>query len=158
MRKLMPPLGATATAMALVAIALGRAEPPSKRLQSISVQELNKMQVIGWLGQPLGRIVTIEGLVAGDDYRRMKADLGHTLLRVRAVNERALPAEQVFHFHGKVKPMVGGKFRYTGYETGGFTGHPQELEEFGPPVAGTRYGFTTEFVIVREEPPRRNKH
>jgi hypothetical protein len=131
-----------------------------KQAKSISVSELADQQVVGWLGHSLGKIVTIEGIVADQNYRRMKIDSGSLPLRVQRVNGKQLDKEQVFHFQSfqgaeVEKPRVGAKFKYTGYETGAFTGIPHEAFKYVPPMATTGYGFTTSFVILRDEAKRK---
>ena len=49
------------------------------------------------------------------------------------------------------KPKVGNKFKYIGYETGGFTGVPEKTFDYMPAIATTGYYFTTDFVAVRDE-------
>lgn len=125
-----------------------------KAPKSIGISELSKLQVIGWLGQPLGRIVTIEGVVVDGSYTRCKADEGQSLLRVQVVDGKQLPKEQVFHFDPFLaeleKPTVGSKFKYIGYETGGFTGVPAKAFDHVPAIATTGYYFTTHFVVLRD--------
>ena len=139
---------------------IGQGAQPKKQVRAISVSDLTEQPVVGWLGHPLGKIVTIEGLIADEDYRKMKVDLGHILLRVQTVNGKPLKEEEIFHFEpfrwAEVeKPKVGAKFKYTGYETGSFTGVPAEAFKYVPPVATTGYGFTTSFVILRDELKRK---
>jgi len=133
-----------------------RADEAPKQAKSITVSELSKLQVIGALGQALGKIIVIEGVAADEYYRKMKADGGHTLLRVQSVDGKKLQEEQVFHFLAFPsadieKPKVGSKFKYIGYETGAFTGVPAKAFDYTLPVATTGYGFTTDFVVVRDE-------
>lgn len=146
---------------ALLMLSLLRASPAQEEARSIPVAELSRMQIIGWLGQPLGKICTVEGVVADEDYRRAKADLGHTLLRIQAVNGKKLTEECVFHFSpylAKIeKPTVGGRFRYVGYETGGFTGTPAGVFDYIPAHCSTGYAFTTDFVVLRDELKQSNK-
>jgi hypothetical protein len=132
------------------------ADKAPDQTKSITVADLRELQVIGWLGHPLGKIVTIEGIVADDYYRKYKADAGQTLLRVLTVNGQKLPEEKVFHFFAHYfarvdEPKVGSNFKYSGYETGSFTGTPQMNVEYLPAFCTTGYGFTTEFVILRDE-------
>lgn len=146
------PIAVVAAAI-LFPFAVTSADKASGQATSITISELNKLQVIGWLGQPLGKIVTIEGVVTDDYYRKMKVDAGQTLLRVQAVDGKKLPGEQIVTVlsAGVEKPKVGSKFKYIGYETGGFTGVPREAFRYMQPVvATTGYYFTTDFVVVRE--------
>ncbi len=124
---------------------------PAKPLKSITVQELASIEVIGWLGRPLGTIVTVEGIVADGSYTMTKADDGCTLLRIETVDGKQLPKEKVFQYSGNDKPKVGSKFKYIGYETGGFTGAPAKLFDYMPAFATTGYRFSTEFHVLRDE-------
>lgn len=141
--------------VALLPFALRSADKVMDQPKSISVSELNRLQVIGWLGEPLGKIVVVEGVVADDSYLSSKADLGETMLRITTLNGKHLPEECVFPFRslsaGVEKPKVGGKFKFIGYETGGFTGVPGQAFDYTPAFARTGYGFTTHFVVVRDE-------
>lgn len=82
----------------LLPVEISSAEKTKDRKRSITVDELRKLQVIGRLGQPLGGIVTIEGVVADDSYTNSKADSGQTLLRVQTAGGKSLVEEQVYHF------------------------------------------------------------
>ena len=121
----------------------------------MSVSKLNRSKVIGSLGRPLGEVVTIEGIVADGDYTRRNADAGETLLRVQTVNGRVLKREAVFHFRpfegaDMKKPTAGMKFKYVGYETGGFSGMPDKAFDYVPRVATDGYYFSTSLVILRD--------
>ena len=49
------------------------------------------------------------------------------------------------------KPVLGRSFKYVGYETGGFTGVPQEAFKFVPAVATTSHRFNHSFQVLQEE-------
>ncbi|MGE3804595.1 MAG: hypothetical protein AB7K24_07975 [Gemmataceae bacterium] len=140
---------------ALLAFSVLHANQSPGQVKAVSVAELNRRQVIGYLGQPLGEIVTVEGVVADEQYRGIKADLGQLLLRIQAVNGKQLPNECVFHFLPAWveigKPTVGSRFKYVGYETGGFTGTPARVFDYIPAHCTTGYCFTTSFVALRDE-------
>jgi hypothetical protein len=134
---------------------IGSSNRAPEQATSINVSDLNRLQVIGQLGQPLGKIVVVEGVVADDSYRHIKADLGETLLRITTLNGKQLAEERVFPYRGLTteveKPKVGSKFKFSGYETGGFTGVPAGTFEYTPAFATTGYYFTTNFVVIRDE-------
>jgi hypothetical protein len=143
----------------ILLIAHASADDRPRRIEPIPVSELARRPVLGRLGHSLGGIVTIEGTVADGSFTRAKADEGETLLRVRIVNGKRLKDEQVFPFRpspwAKVsRPKVGSKFKYIGYETGGYTGIPADAFKYIPKVATTGYGFTTSFVVLRDEKRR----
>lgn len=139
---------------AWLAYPVGRAEKAPEPAKSISVAELNQLQVIGWLGQPLGKIVTVEGVVADETFVRSKAQAGRTLLLIQTADGNVLPERVVFSFDRAVRqieePKAGSRFKYVGYETGGFTGAPPGIFEFTGPYCTTGYGFSTEFVVLRD--------
>jgi hypothetical protein len=70
-----------------------------------------------------------------------------------------LKEEAVFHFHSllneiKEKPKVGAKFKYAGYETGGYENAAHKVWEYQGtvvPFATRGFGFYTHFVIVKDE-------
>lgn len=108
----------------------------------------------GLLGSPLGTVVTVEGIAAGDDYRRMREDMGCTLLRIERINGKPLAKEIVFRFHSHelariAAPAVGARFKFVGYETGGFSGIPEGAFEYIPRVATTGFGFSTTFLVLK---------
>lgn len=137
----------------------GHADKQLHPVEPISVSELSRRPVVGRLGHSLGEIVTIEGTVADGSSTRAKADEGKMLLRVQIVSGKRLEDEQVFHFQlasgARISiPKVGSKFKYRGYETGGFTGIPADAFQYIGMIATTRYGFTTSFLVVRDEKNR----
>ncbi len=112
--------------------------------------------MIGSLGRPLGEVVSIEGIAADEDYTRRKADAGEILLRVLAVNGKSLKREVVLNFHpyegAEMKnPSAGMRFKYFGYETGGFSGIPEAAFVYVPRVPTSGHYFTTSFVILRDD-------
>jgi hypothetical protein len=125
----------------------------------IRAGELNTRGVLGDLGHPLGTVVTVEGVVADENYRMRKEDGGETLLRIQKVNGKALKNEVVFRFRcfrfvEVKKPAAGSKFRYVGYETGEYTGIPPEALKAARVVVQTKgYAFETSFLVLRAEKP-----
>ncbi len=122
---------------------------------SIHISKLNRSKVMGSLGYALGEVIIIEGVVAAENYTKRKDDAGKLLLRVRIVNEKPLKEEVVFDFSPFLgadvkKPLVGARFKYTGYETGGFSGIPEKAFDYVPRVPTTGYYFSTSFVILRD--------
>jgi len=125
-------------------------------LETIHVSTLSRARVIGELGSALGEIVTVEGIASDGAYTRKKSDLGAVVLRIRAVNGKPLKSEIVLHFlpfQGAPidAPSAGAEFKYVGYETGEFAGAPEKAFKYVPSAATTNYGFTTSFVVLRNE-------
>lgn len=122
----------------------------------ITLSELNKSRIIGCLGRPLGSVVTIEGIVVDDYYRKMKSDEGETLLKVQKVDGKALSGEIIIPLRQEPsesvkKPLPGYHFRFLGYETGSFTGMPEEVFRYIPQAATEGFQFRTYFLVVRVE-------
>jgi hypothetical protein len=129
------------------------ADKPPEPVRPITLAELSERQILGSLGHPLGTLLTVEGVVADGTYTKLKYDAGHTLLRVQVVEGKELKDEVVFHFDAFLdwveKPKVGSRFKYFGYETGGFIGVPaKSFDGIGPAVP--RFGFVTKFAVLRE--------
>ncbi|MGI8554792.1 MAG: hypothetical protein ACR2LT_00315 [Pyrinomonadaceae bacterium] len=131
-----------------------------KKTGFISISDLNNRKVIGLLGYALGETVVIEGVVADENYRRRKADVGELLLRVQSVNGKQLKDEIIFQFRlfsgADIKnPAAGAGFKYTGYETGGFSGTPEKAFDFVPRMPTAGFYFATSFVVLRDENNRK---
>lgn len=131
-------------------------QPAPAPIQAI---ELSERPVIGDLGHPLGKIVTIEGVVADGDFTRKKADVGGTLLRIQSVDGKPLQSEVIYHFAPSslvkiAKPTVGSRFKYRGYETGEFSGSPAGEFQFTGPYATTSFHFSMRFEVLKDERPR----
>lgn len=144
------------TAGATWSVAAAQDQRTRPNTKPIHVSRLNSSNVIGSLGRPLGEVVTIEGIAADENYTRRKADTGEILLRVQAVNGKALKREAILachHYRGAEmkKPSAGMKFKYVGYETGGFSGIPEAAFVYVPRAPTSGYYFTTSFVILRDD-------
>ena len=124
--------------------------------KTLTVADLNQSAVIGSLGKPLGTLVTVEGVVVGDDYRRLKSDEGETLLKIERVDGKILSKEVILHlyiapFAAIKKPGAGRHFKYAGYETGSFTGIPEEAFKIIPRIATAGFQFEVYFQALKEE-------
>jgi hypothetical protein len=161
---MLPKLPVVFTVAALMSITTCRTTLGQKRPKSdtgsIHVSELNRGKVIGSLGYALGEVIIVEGVIADENYTKRKADVGKSLLRVRAVNGKPLKEEVIFDFSpfsgADIRnPEVGARFKYTGYETGGFSGLPEQAFDYVPRVPTAGYYFSTSFVILRDESGRK---
>jgi hypothetical protein len=153
-------LTAVTTAALLGCVGMTSADKRVEPEKSISLSDLQNRPVIGALDYPLGTIVTIEGVVADGSYTKLKADDGKTLLRVQMVNGKELASESVFHFDSLLyrfqAPQVGTRFKFAGYESGGFTGIPNKAFDYVGLLQSTSYYFSTWFVILRDETKARD--
>ena len=134
---------------AVLMLATSEARAEEERM---SVSDL--ASVVGMLGQPLGTVVTIEGVVVEDDYRRMKEDQGKTLLKVEKVDGVVLEGEVILSLtqYAWTSPFLfepGKRFELVGYESGGFTGIPEEAFDHIPQVTTTGFGFEVWFQLVK---------
>lgn len=89
-------------------------------------------------------------------YRRRKSDVGKLLLRVKSVNGKSFKDEVVLDFNlfpgADIKnPAAGAAFKFTGYETGGFSGVPEKAFDFVARTATGGFYFGTSFVVLRDE-------
>jgi hypothetical protein len=128
----------------------------TQKFPSIHASRLNTGNVVGALGYPLGEVVTVEGIAADETYTRRKADTGKILLLVHRVNGKPIKREVVLPCqpHEGVeltRPTAGARFKFVGYETGGFSGTPEEAFVYIPRTATSGYYFTTSLVILRDD-------
>jgi hypothetical protein len=120
----------------------------------LTVTDLEKKPLLGQLGQPLGKIITIAGVIRQGELGAKASS--RDVLSIEAVNDRPLAQPVTIEFNlfmtaQVAKPVLGRSFKYVGYETGGFTGIPQEAFKFVPAVATTGYRFNTSFQVLQEE-------
>ena len=139
-------------------IADAQSQRAKTRVRSIHVSQLNK--VIGYLGHPLGEVITIEGITVDENYTKRKSDSGQLLLRVEDVNGKRLKNEVILHFSPFENvtirnPSARAKFKYIGYETGGFNGIPERAFDYVPQAGTAGYAFSTSFVVLRDESENR---
>ncbi|MDH4129391.1 MAG: hypothetical protein OEV44_11580 [Spirochaetota bacterium] len=122
----------------------------------ISYGSLNyKTLVIGSLGKPLGKIITIEGSIIDGESTRTKEDSGKLLLEVYLVDGVKLKKPVIINYStfswASIKNIrANNKFKYIGYETGGMTGIPDDAFKYIPRVATKSYGFSVYFQICKE--------
>jgi hypothetical protein len=110
------------------------------------------------LGAEFGKMIEIEGKIVDDTDTRLRSHLGKSLIEVSRVNGLELKESQimelfVFSFTDITIPVRGTKVRFRGYETGGFTGIPQEAFDDIPLVASTNHHFESQFQITKRLDP-----
>jgi hypothetical protein len=122
-------------------------------LSRVSVDALEAPNmVIGKLGMPLGKIVTIEADMVDGGQLSDKALEGVTLLKVRSVDGQSVrePIFLRFSWFETVPPApLSGRVRLVGYETGAFTGVPAEAFAYIPPVASQSFHFESAFIVLK---------
>jgi hypothetical protein len=121
---------------------------------TISITDLEQKALLGYLGQPLGKVITIAGVVRQE--RSGAKSSPRDVLSVEVVNDHPLPQPILIEFNLFVtaqvaKPVLGRSFKYVGYETGGFTGVPAEAFKYVPAVSTTNHYFQTFFQVLQEE-------
>ena len=109
----------------------------------------------GKLGQSLGKIMTISGVVHQEALQAKGSD-NDLVLSIEAVNNRSLAKPitmpfQIFRTAKVTQPVLGQTFRYVGYETGGFIGVPAEAFKWVPAIATTNHHFEAFYQILRED-------
>jgi hypothetical protein len=129
-------------------------ETPTK---SLAVDELSNAKVVGRLGQPLGTIVTIEGVY--DVPKKITKSFGFTMV-INSVNGKELKTSVAFERHtwepylDQYKAVRGGNaFRLVGYETGAYSGYIPGEEKYDSRYAtyqraGDRWGFHPRFHVI----------
>ncbi len=122
--------------------------------ESVTLSQINNSGVMGSLGVRLGTIVTVEGVIVKNDSQQ-KADSGEPFfLSIEKVNGALLkrPVKYPFRTANQwvklEEPKVGYKFKYIGYETGGFAGSPEGEFKYVPPYQATGYYFDTSFLVL----------
>lgn len=144
-----------------VSAAVVAAEP-----QNIPVSQLGReYQLVGKLHAPLGKYITVEGVVVEGPYKGFE---GGPNLRPQRIQGRAIQEDiqivirpyfndwgkEAFAGSGKEMPKLemGKTYRMEGHETGGYFGTPAEsYEKAGAAIQTTGHYFRTEFVVVKAE-------
>jgi len=131
---------------------------PEKERERVSASDLGStIDVIGTLGVPLGKLVTIEGRVARGDVFGSKGLTEWPVVFVERIDEKAVPPTTWIRLrpygpggnrYGDVKP--GTRCRLLGFETGGFMGSPKgAMESYGVEFQDFSWHFNTRFEIVK---------
>ena len=106
------------------------------------------------LGAGFGKMIEIEGRIVDDQDTRLRAHLGKKLIEVQRVGTHALTKPVViellvFGWADIPIPERGTVARFRGYETGGFTGIPNEAFEDVPSVATAAHHFQSRFQVTK---------
>ncbi len=131
--------------------------------QGVPVEELGKKyQLLGRTGEPLGKVITLQGVVAFGP--PTKGYDGGPEIGVQKINGKAtqriirLPLKAYFgefgqsRLEGSSLPKLehGAVYQLEGYETGGYIGIPGEAMQLGGVMLQTYgFGFHEEFVAVK---------
>jgi hypothetical protein len=135
-----------------------QAAETAKTTPMIHVDQLRPAVVMGKLGQPLGKVITISGMVVAGN-RSAKANQGNDLaLKVLQVNGQTLASPVTlpwwtFTTAEIQPPKLHQTFKYVGYETGSFTGVPHEAFKVVPAVATREFHFESWFEVLQEDLP-----
>jgi len=116
----------------------------------IPLSALQQRGVIGRLQLKLGTIATVAGTAVANRARTKEAMDAPLLLRIERVNGKRLAHPVLYRFgHRTMKPpKIGEKFRYVGYETGGYVGSPAGEFKYVPAYTAHSYSFRTSFSIL----------
>ena len=117
-------------------------------------EEIDSPHTIPLLATDFCKIIEIEGQVLDGNDTGKKADSGQTMISINTVEGRKLVAPidmplSVFSFSSFELPKSGAKVRLRGYETGGYTGIPQEAFKDIPRVATTSHHFKHYFQVTK---------
>jgi hypothetical protein len=123
-------------------------------LHCASEEQGDAITISPMLGAGFGKIIEIEGRIVDDQDTRLRAHLGKKLIEVQRVGTHALPKPAVievlvFGWTDIRIPERGTVVRFRGYETGGFTGFPNEAFEDVPSVATTAHHFQSQFQVTK---------
>ncbi|WP_442511097.1 hypothetical protein SH528x_002762 [Novipirellula sp. SH528] len=120
----------------------------------VYVKQFAAGKVIGHLGHPLGTVVRITGICVDGDRTRRRADVGKTLLEIRAVNGTPLKRPFVVPFERAAvevtKPNDGDLFDYYAHEWGTFDGIvavPKDLGLHKPMVANDGFHYRPKVTV-----------
>lgn len=128
-----------------------------KMIDTIHYADLHhKIEITGSLGEPLGRICTLEAMVVPEDEKRSKAESGVPLLKVSRVNGKKLIKPVIIRYEQFAWNSAGELaedkiYKITGYETGGMSGIPEEAFRYMLPVATQGFHFDVFLQIVKVE-------
>lgn len=129
--------------------------PPAIAIPAAKKTDFTQQLPVGTLGQRLGKIMTISGVVRQAKLGA-KGNENDLVLSIEAVNNRYLAKPitmpfQIFTTARVTPPILGQPFRYVGYETGRFIGVPAEAFKWVPAVTTTNYHFETFYQILHED-------
>ncbi|MDX2109176.1 MAG: hypothetical protein SFY80_02940 [Verrucomicrobiota bacterium] len=120
---------------------------------TVTVDSLNiRGAVIGMLGEPLGKVVTIDGEIIDGRTLRNKSYDGVKLLQVSEVNGQKLDKSrciQFIWFTTANSKKIKGRVKLIGYETGEYTGVPHEAFKYVDLVAAEGFQFVSTFIILK---------
>ena len=147
----------------LVAFGLGALLLPAAlfaadEIRAVRYDELGdsgRVSIIGRLGLPIGRYVTIEGKWAGPGPM-----INRRMLAVQSVDGKPLRKPAVIEIErpGRFPQMgdlrAGARYVFSGYEDGGMVGVPEEvLEKTGGPGPMEGWHFDVHFVVLKFAQP-----
>jgi hypothetical protein len=106
------------------------------------------------LSTEFGKLIEIEGRIVDNTDTRLRAHLGKKLLEVHRVGTVELKQPVViellvFGFTDIKIPARDARVRLRGFETGGFTGIPNEAFKDIPAVATPDHHFESRFQITK---------
>jgi hypothetical protein len=145
-------------AIGLVVVSMATAADPPR---DVPVSKLDtESRPIGQFGQPLGKVVTVQGVIVKGF---SKSDVGKYLIRVQRINGRATQEHieirlEPFGFGLDVPELEFGKtYELKGYETGAFVGIPREVMEIitgggkTMGIAAPDFHFRNHFEVLQAE-------
>lgn len=115
----------------------------------IHVKTLQPGNVIGRLGAPLGKVITVAAEIVDGNTLKRKAMMGVWMLRIKRVGEQT--SNELMLVEGVELPKThGASIKLIGYETGQFIGTPSEAFKHIPAIATRGFSFETHFVALKK--------
>ncbi len=155
------PFAARCVFPATAALGAGCGQPaaapdvPPPAIATPRLADVQRLGLIGTLGEKLGTIITVRGRVVDGSKLSEKGAAGETFLDVEAVGDRPLvPAVRVqvvahpFALQQFTPPTDGTAVTLTGYETGGFDGIVAGETRYTGLYQGRGFYFDTVFIAL----------
>ncbi|TWT87337.1 hypothetical protein Mal64_28750 [Pseudobythopirellula maris] len=127
---------------------------------TVSVADLERTDVIGRLGKPLGSLVTVEGVYEfREDNPNTKADKAAVLLKIETVNGEPVGKSPIVYQYipdrmlDASDPAPNSRFKLIGYQTGEFRGDVRGAGQHIATVAKLPipFGLHLEFHVLKDE-------
>lgn len=102
--------------------------------------------ILGRLGNPMGKIVRVEGINPPDGPKFSGAS--HFL--VDTVDGKKLQEPCLVEFRGANEQHPGERHVFIGYETAGFASEPSGVAKYTGKSPQAGYAFRTEFLVIKD--------
>jgi hypothetical protein len=137
----------------LSAVGSAQTIPPTP----LSLQEVQERGIEGILGVPLGTVVEVRGKIIENQAKSKRFAGDPYVLSIVEINGKQLRRD--FSSSNLKVPrykrgfQVGDSFHLFAYETGGFTGIPNDEFKYVESYAGQKFHFETDLVVLKVNEP-----